>query len=128
MPKPKKKPSVQPELRREWLRQTDEEGKSVPQIATKSHYDVRTVRKAIQWARDDREKREARRIVYRQALEAHYADFVRFANNLDEEITRNKKNVPCCYYLKEKPYLKWLKKNTDNFSLIILGLASYEGI
>jgi hypothetical protein len=44
------------------------------------------------------------------------------------EISYIKKSFPCCYYLKEKPYTQWLAQNTDHHTLIISGLASYEGM
>lgn len=50
-----------------------------------------------------------------------------FRKILDGEIKKVKKNIACCYYLKEKPFANWLKNYTDSFSLIISGLAPYEG-
>ena len=82
-----KKPAVRPELRRDWLRRHEEEGQSPPEIAEKDKYDVRTVRKQIEIERQERERREARSIVLRQALEKHYADLVIFAQKLDSHIT-----------------------------------------
>jgi hypothetical protein len=82
-----KKPAVRPELRRDWLRRHEEEGQSPPEIAKKDKYDVRTVRKQIEIERQERERREARSIVLRQALERHYADLCIFAQKLDSHIT-----------------------------------------
>lgn len=87
MPKPKKKPAVKPEIRRQWLKRSEEDGETPPQIAKADGYDPRTVRKQIELARQDRERREARSMVYRQALEHHYADLVSFAERLDSEIS-----------------------------------------
>ena len=39
-----------------------------------------------------------------------------------------KKSIPCCYYLKEAPMTKWLKKHTNEETLIVSGLASYESM
>lgn len=47
---------------------------------------------------------------------------------LDGEIQMNKKNIPCCYYLKEKPAAIWLREHTDRDALIILSIAGYEGM
>lgn len=77
-----KKPPVSPKARRDWLRRFEENGESVPTIAAKDGYDVRTVRKQLELARQDREGREARSVVLRQALEQHYADLVTFAEKL----------------------------------------------
>ncbi|MFC1994722.1 hypothetical protein ACFLVD_01100 [Chloroflexota bacterium] len=84
----RKKPAVEPEQRREWLRLI-EEGETPPQIAKEYNYDVRTVRKAVQWARDELERRQARTLVFRKALEDHYADLTALAEKLDAEITQS---------------------------------------
>ena len=34
---------------------------------------------------------------------------------------------PCCYYLKEAPYIKWMKKHTGENTVVVSGLAPYEG-
>lgn len=83
MPKRIKKPLVKPEMRRQWLRRFEEDGESSPQIAKSDRYDVRTVRKQIEVARQEREAREARSMVLRTALEKHYADLVGFAQRLE---------------------------------------------
>lgn len=82
-----KKSAVRPELRREWLRRHEEEGESPPEIAKADGYDVRTVRKQLEIERQERERREARSIVLRQALEKHYADICLFAQKLDSHVT-----------------------------------------
>ena len=83
-----KKPAVRPELRRQWLRRYEEDGESPPEIAKADGYDVRTVRKQIEVERQERERREARSTVLRQALEKHYADLCDFAQKLDLELAR----------------------------------------
>ena len=82
-----KKPAVKPEIRRQWFHRHEEEGESTPQIAEADGYDVRTVRKQIEIERQERERREARSIVLRQALEQHYADLCAFAQKLDSQLT-----------------------------------------
>lgn len=86
MGKRTKKASVKPEVRRDWLRRNEENGESPPQIAAQDKYDVRTVRKQIDLAKQEREVREARSIVLRDALEKHYNDLRRFAEKLNSEI------------------------------------------
>lgn len=81
-----KKPAVKPEVRRQWLKRFEEDGESPPQIAKADGYDVRTVRKQIDLARQEREAREARFAVLRQALERHYEDLVSFAAKLEREV------------------------------------------
>lgn len=82
-----KKPAVKPEVCRQWLRRFEEEGESPPQIAKADGYDVRTVRKQIELAKEEREVREARATVLRQALEKHYVDLCAFAQKIDSEIS-----------------------------------------
>jgi hypothetical protein len=88
-----KKPTIKPEQRQEWLHRY-EAGESPPKIAEKDAVDVRTVRRHIEQAKQDKEVREARLIVLRSALESHYADFCRFAEKLDAEIARDGKISP----------------------------------
>lgn len=80
--------SVSPTTRKEWLRRHEDLGESPPQIAKSDGWDVRTVRKQIDVARQEREAREARQLVLRHALEEHYADLCSFAKKLDEYLTR----------------------------------------
>lgn len=82
-----KKMPVRPEMRRQWLQRYEEEGESPPQIAKADGYDVRTVRKQIDLERQERERREARSIVLRRALEQHYADLCAFAQKLASQLT-----------------------------------------
>ena len=87
MAKRTKKPNIKPEIRRNWLKRNEEEGESPPQIAEKDKYDVRTVRKQIELAKQEREAREARSIVLRDALEKHYEDLRKYAEKLNSQIT-----------------------------------------
>ncbi len=81
-----KKPAVKPELRQAWLKRYEEDGESPPQIAKNDGYDVRTVRKQLESAKQDREAREARSIVLRNALEEHYRDMCKYAEFLKNNI------------------------------------------
>ena len=90
MPKRIKKPLVTPAMRKEWLRRYEEDGQSAARIAETDKYDVRTVRKQIELMRQEREAREARFIVIRQALEKHYADLLFFAEKLDSGIIQSR--------------------------------------
>jgi len=87
MPKRIKKPAVRPELARQWLHRYEQDGESPPQIAKADGYDVRTVRKQLEKMRQEREMREARQVVLRQALEKHYVDICVFAEKLRAEIS-----------------------------------------
>lgn len=81
-----KKPPVKPERRREWLKRFEEDGEPIIQIAAKDGFDIRTVRKHIDLAKEERETREARTLVLRSALEKHYDDLRKFTEKLDAEI------------------------------------------
>lgn len=84
-----KKPPVKPEKRLEWLRRY-EEGELPPKIADSDDFDVRTVRKHIELAKQEREAHEARSHVLRNALESHYQDLCKFAEDLDSEIVEER--------------------------------------
>ncbi len=86
-----KRPTVKPEMRRMWLRRNEEDGESPPQIAASDGFDVRTVRKQIEMAKQEREIREARSIVLRNALEEHYRDLCKYAEFLSRSVFSNGK-------------------------------------
>jgi len=81
-----KKPPVKLEQRQDWLERY-ELGESPPKIARSDGFDMRTVRKHIEQAKQEREVKEARSMVLRNALERHYQDMCDYAQRLDSEIT-----------------------------------------
>ncbi|MFC1592834.1 hypothetical protein ACFL4C_02355 [Candidatus Omnitrophota bacterium] len=87
MAKRTRKLPVKPEVRRDWLIRNEEDGESPPQIAAKDKFDVRTVRKQIDLAKQEREAREARSVVLRNALERHYDDLLKLAEKMNSEIS-----------------------------------------
>jgi hypothetical protein len=87
MVKRTRKPPVKLEQRRDWLKRYEEENESPPQIAAKDGFDIRTVRKQIETAKEEREAHEARLIYLRDAVEKHYDDLRRIAEKLNSEIT-----------------------------------------
>lgn len=76
-----KKPPVKPEVRKSWLKR-HEQGESITDIAVNDQFDVRTVRRHIEQAKQEREVKEARSMVLRNALEAHYSDLCDYAERL----------------------------------------------
>jgi len=80
-----KKPPITPEQRRDWLKRYDQ-GEKPPRIADSDDVDVRTVRLHLNKALEEREIKEARTMVLRNALELHYADLCNYAARLDSEI------------------------------------------
>ncbi|MBI4284745.1 MAG: hypothetical protein HY670_02445 [Chloroflexi bacterium] len=87
MAKRTRKPPIKPGVRRNWLKRHEENGESPPQIAAQDKYDVRTVRKQIDLAKQEREAHEARSLVLRNALELHYSDLRQFAEKLNAQIS-----------------------------------------
>ena len=85
MVKRTKRPPVEPEKRLDWLRRSDK-GESPPQIAKEDGYDVRTVRKHVELGKLEREAKEGRAAVVRDALERHYRSIVGFARKLDKNV------------------------------------------
>ena len=83
-----KKPPILPEQGRDWLMRS-ELGETVPQIAENDGYDVRTIRRHIELTKQQREVKEARATVLRNALEHHYEDLCNFAGRLDPIKTGN---------------------------------------
>jgi len=76
-----KKPAVEPEKRQDWIKRY-ELGESPPYIAEKDGFDVRTVRTHIEKAKQEKEVKEARAMVLRNALERHYSDLCEYAEKL----------------------------------------------
>jgi hypothetical protein len=101
MARPFRRLSVTPETRRKWLQRHDENGESPPQIAARDGYDVRTVRRQIELARQERETRETRMMVLRGAAESHYHDLCMLAERLDSAISRDE---PVDYFASERMY------------------------
>jgi hypothetical protein len=111
-----KKPAVRPELAREWLRRYEEDGESPPQIAQADGYDVRTVRKQLERMSRERELREAKQVVLRQALEKHYVDICSFAEKLRAEISGRTPSIVSST-LTEDPMWKALRQHLPRSSL-----------
>ena len=84
---------MKPEVRKEWFIRYEQEGESPPQIAKKDGFDVRTVRKGIEFERQERERREAKAMVLRQALEHHYEDLCDVAKRLDDLVAREERQL-----------------------------------
>jgi hypothetical protein len=94
--KPGRKPGRKPvsiALRRHWLRLNEEDGLSPQEIAEKEIYDIRTVRKALDLARSDREQREASVMVFRDVKQKHYEDLTRYASKLNNEIQQESLSI-----------------------------------
>ncbi len=77
------KEPVKPEVRRDWVRRYELEGETPPKIAAEDGYDVRTVREQIKRGIEEREQRETRLVVLRDALQEHYRELCGFAETLN---------------------------------------------
>lgn len=78
-----RKPPIEPGKRREWFRRYEEDGQSIAFIAKDTGYDIRTIRKQIDIERQERERKETRHTVLRNALEKHYGDLCGFAKKIN---------------------------------------------
>ena len=127
-----RKPPVKPEVRRVWLRRYEEDGESPPKIAAADSFDVRTVRKQIEMARQEREVREARSTVLRNAVESHYRDLCKVAEELDTEIKQDKiippelKDNRMCSALREHMPRLPLWKKLGKWDSVLEEIANLE--
>jgi hypothetical protein len=119
-----KKPLVEPGKRREWFRLYEEEGHSPSKIAKDFGYDVRTVKRAIDLERQEREKKETRYLVLRNATERHYADLCDFAKKLDSQLGSDRitraveKEDPLWAALREHLPRSIIWKNLDKWEML----------
>jgi hypothetical protein len=111
-----KKPPVQPEKAREWLKRYEEQSESMPEIAKKDFFDVRTVRKQIEKARIDRELQEVRQQMLRTTLEKHYQDLCSFAEQLASRADINKPQKVFSSY-KDDPLWNALRQHQSRIRL-----------
>ena len=124
MAKRTKKPPVKPEVRKEWLIRYEQEGESPPQIAKKDGFDVRTVRKVIEFERQERERREAKSMVLRQALEHHYEDLCDLVKQLDDLVAHEEGQLST---LRNEPLWAALAEHLPRSPLWKL-LVKWEGL
>ena len=108
-----KRPPVKPEKRQEWLRRYELD-ESPPKIAKADGYDVRTVRKQIRLAQEEREGKEARIAVLREAVERHHRMLCDFAEKLDAEVQGE---APIAKTLQDDRMWKALKQHMPRSSL-----------
>ena len=113
MGKRRRRKKVELERAQDWLERS-ESGESPKKIGGKDGYDVRTVRKYIELASEEREGKEARAAVVRGAYEKHYKDMVNFANSLDNEIDAE---IPVSQTLRENRMWEALKEHQPKASL-----------
>lgn len=116
MKKKYKKPAVQPEKAREWLKRYEEQSESMPEIAKRDFYDIRTVRKQIEKARIDRELHDVRQQILKDTLEKHYADLRSFVKELASKADINKPQR-AFYSYKDKPLWNGLRQHQSRIRL-----------
>jgi len=132
MARPVKQLSVTPETRRKWLQRHEEDGESPPHIAAKDGYDVRTVRKQLDLARQDRERRETRLVVLREAVQSHYGDLCRRATEIESALNRKGAGTVgtedrMCIALREHLPRAPLWKNLDRWNRLQETLHQLKG-
>ena len=92
MAKRGRKPVIKPHQIEDWLKRR-QQGESPPKIAERDSVDVRTVRKHLREATEEKAAGEARSIVLSRALENHYNDLCDYISRLNMRIA-GKKRVP----------------------------------
>jgi hypothetical protein len=88
MARPADRKGVTVEQRKRWLQRLDEKGESVADIAAIDGYDKRTVSRQVDLARQEREAHEARLLVFRDAVQSHFAQLVEIAEKMQTEVSR----------------------------------------
>lgn len=127
-----RKPAVDPGKRREWLRLYEEEGWTPPQIAKKDHYDVRTVRQYLETESQEKQRKQATLMVYRDALQAHYADLSKLATDVDasvkngESVTFSPETNPIVIALREHTRRTRLWAKIDGWNAHLLKISEFE--
>lgn len=132
MPKRIKKPAVRPETRLEWLKRY-ERGETPPQIAEADEFDVRTVRKHVELARLERDVRQARSEVLRNALEDHYRDLLETVRNIEKQMSGEamvsmEKEQPLIMGLRQHMPRSPLWENLRKWNRTLTELAELEGM
>ncbi|NQT73029.1 MAG: hypothetical protein HQ553_09740 [Chloroflexi bacterium] len=114
MAKRYKKPPVQPDKRRQWFDRHELAGVPLIQIAQEDGFDIRTVKKQIEIERMQRERREARALVLREALQQHYVDLCDFTQKLNAELA---KEAASFTDLRGDPMWKALKQHLPRWTM-----------
>jgi uncharacterized protein (UPF0335 family) len=83
MSRPPNKSGVDPEKRKKWLQQWELDGDTIASIAKQAGYDPRTIRKQIDIAQQERDRRETRQVILKDALQDHYRDLSRIVDRID---------------------------------------------
>lgn len=83
-----KKPAISPEKRAEWLKRYEQYGETPPKIADTDDADVRTVRKHLELAQRERDAREARTTLFREALRDHYQDMLVLVEEIESSVSK----------------------------------------
>jgi len=125
-----KKPPVKPETRHEWLQRV-ERGETPPHIAEADGFDVRTVRKHIELARLERDVRQARSSVLRDALESHYRDLLETARSIANQVSGElqvslEKDLPLVSGLRQHMPRSPLWENLRKWNRTLTELAELE--
>jgi hypothetical protein len=128
----RRKPAVPPGLRSQWLAKYEYQGEPIADIAEAAGYDRRTVTKEIEKAQEDRERKEARSVVLRQAMERHYQDLCNLAERLDAIVAgsgigmSDLKNEPLWRALREHLPRAVLWKKLDSWEKALKDLSDID--
>ena len=97
-----------------WFDRHELAGVPLTQIAQDDGFDIRTVKKQIEIERMERERREARALVLREALQQHYVDLCDFTQKLNAELAKEAANFSD---LRGDPMWKALKQHLPRWTM-----------
>ena len=89
----KERRPITADTRRGWLERHEVRNESISRVADSVGRDVRTVRKHIRLASQERDSQDARSMVLRSALERHNASLLAVVENVDSNVANNKANA-----------------------------------
>jgi len=77
-----RKSEITLEMARDWLERLEERGRTIRQIAKEVNYTAKTVSRALEMARQERDQRMARQNMLQDVLRDHHRDLTRFVEKL----------------------------------------------
>ncbi len=106
------KPPISWDKAVEWDRR-NRQGETIPEIADKDDYDVRSVRKHVNRVREEQETTEARTELYKEVLREHYQELTDVARQLDRAVISEADVTPII----KSPLASALKEHLPNSPL-----------
>lgn len=104
------KPPVSWDQAVEWERR-NRQGETVPQIASKDDFDIRSVRKHINRVKEESETTEARTELYKEVLREHFQELTDIARQLDRAVNDESDVTPIVAHPMAKALQEHLPKS-----------------